>query len=69
VEYRFRIDPAGDQAQRPLARVVVSARLPGGRRLATVRLNDRPLESWSGETVVIPHPARGLSYRLDLASE
>jgi hypothetical protein len=68
-EYRFRLDPKGDQARRPLTRVVVSARLPGGRRLKSVRLNGRPIESWFGETVILPRPVRGTWQRLELAAE
>jgi hypothetical protein len=62
----FRIVPRGDQAARPLGKVVLSARLPNGRALASVRLDGKPLESWSGETVVVPRPARGRVYRLEM---
>ena len=50
----------------PLGKVVLSARLPNGRALASVRLDGKPLESWSGETVVVPRPARGRVYRLEM---
>ena len=58
-----------DQATRPLSKVILSARLPNGRALASVRLDGKPLESWSGETVVVPRPVRGRVYRLEMRAK
>ena len=69
IVYSFRLTPKGDQATRALDKIVVGARTAQGRPLTGVRLNGKRLSSFTADTVVIPNPRRGATYRLELSCE
>jgi hypothetical protein len=64
IDYRFRLAPQGDQSKRVLERIVVDARTPGGRPLASVTVNGKPWPYVIGQRVVLPRPERNKEYRL-----
>jgi hypothetical protein len=70
IDYHFQIKPRGDQANRPLDKIVINARAPQGRKVAAVSLNGRPYEAFINEQVAILRPERNHEYRLriDFAS-
>ena len=39
INYRFKLTPVGDHAKRRLEKIVVNARTPQGRKVATVKIN------------------------------
>jgi len=65
--YTFRLTPKGDQATRALDKIVIDARTAQGRPLTGVRLNGKPLSSFTADTVIIPNPKRAVIYRLELS--
>lgn len=65
ISYEFRLTAKGDQAARPLDRIVISARTPEGRPLTDVHLNGKPVTWFTPDAVVIANPERGTSYRLE----
>ncbi len=66
ISYVFKISPRGDQAARPLNRIAIGARTPNGSPLTGVVLNGRPIRSFTSDTVIVPNPVRGATYRLEL---
>ena len=66
IHYSFKLTPKGDQAARTLDKIVIGARTPQGHSLTGVRLNGKPLHSFTADTVVVPNPLRNTTYRLEL---
>ncbi|MDO8587300.1 MAG: hypothetical protein Q7T82_09695 [Armatimonadota bacterium] len=67
IVYTFKLTPKGDQASRALDRIVIGARTAQGRPLTRARLNGKRLYSFTADTVVVPNPRRGVTYRLELS--
>ncbi len=58
IDYRIHIRPQGDQADRELSRLVLSARTPTGRRISNVLVDGRPSTAFTDQTIIIPQPPR-----------
>ncbi|MCL5096433.1 MAG: hypothetical protein M1608_02655, partial [Candidatus Omnitrophica bacterium] len=71
VDYAFKLVPRGDQSRRVLNLVTIDARVPRGRRLSAVRIDDQPASGYVGETVAIAEPKRNREYHIsfDIAPE
>ena len=67
INYRFKLTPVGDHAKRRLEKIVVNARTPQGRKVATVKINGQAYEHFTGDLVVIPRPAREKEYWLRIS--
>ncbi|MHB9076670.1 MAG: hypothetical protein ACYC3X_04135 [Pirellulaceae bacterium] len=59
VEYRITVSPKGDQATRPLDKIILYPRLPGGRTIRSVSCDDQPVEAFTRDSVIIARPERG----------
>jgi len=59
VEYRFRIAPQGDQADRSLAKIALFPRIMNGRPVNDVRVDDQPITTFFHDSVLLPNPKRG----------
>ena len=59
VEYRITVSPKGDQAARPLDKIILYPRLPGGRTIRSVSCDGQPVEAFTRDSVIIARPERG----------
>lgn len=69
IDYRFRLDPKGDQASRALDKIVIDARTSNGRSLKSVTINGEPIDAFFNETVIVPHAQRGKEYDVKMFVE
>jgi len=58
VEYRITVTPQGDQAARPLEKIVLYPRLAHGRAIRGVTCDGQPLEAFTRDAVVMTRPRR-----------
>jgi hypothetical protein len=65
IDYAFKVAARGDQASRPLDKIVVNARTPRGRRVSEVRIDGQPASAFAREAVILAHPERGREYHLE----
>ena len=68
IRYRMTITPHGDQNARPLEKIVLSPRIPGGRAIAQVAVDGRPVQDFTRDTVILPHPKRGTELRIEVVA-
>ena len=66
IDYEFSVTPIGDQADRPLDKIIVNARTPAGRTLKGVSIDGQPVDSFAGEAIIIARPERNHRYRMTL---
>ncbi len=59
VDYRMALTPKGDQAARSLRRIVLYPRLPAGRAIRSVTRDDKPLDAFTRDAIIITQPQRG----------
>ena len=64
IRYEVRLTPRGDQGSRPLEKIVLSPRIPGGRAIERVILDGRPLATFSRDAVILAGPERGRTLQL-----
>lgn len=64
----FELAPKGDQSRRRLDRILLSARLPGGRAIAWATVNGRPAP-FTRDQVVISRPVRGRTITVRVGME
>ncbi len=67
IRYSVRIEPQGDQAARPLNKIVLFPRTDGGRPIQRVTLDAKEHRDFTRDAVVIPAPERGRN--LDITVE
>ncbi|MHB8866596.1 MAG: hypothetical protein ACYC6N_29910, partial [Pirellulaceae bacterium] len=59
VEYRITVTPKGDQTTRPLDRILLSPRLPGGRAIGSVTRDGQRVDAFTRDSVILTRPERG----------
>ena len=59
IDYTIRIMPRGDQASRPFEKIVLYARVPGGRAIGNVTLDGKDVKEFTRDTVIFALPKRG----------
>ena len=59
IDYTIRIVPRGDQASRPFEKIVLYARVPGGRAIGNVTLDGKDVKEFTRDTVIFASPKRG----------
>ena len=64
-----RITPKGDQALRPLTKLLLYPRVAGGREIRLVACNGTALNSYTNDVVIIPNPPRSQYLRVELLVE
>ena len=69
IDYTIRITPKGDQANRPLEKIVLYPRIPGGKAIGKVTLDGKDLRSFTRDTVILPSPVRGREMRISVQVE
>ncbi|MBI4605813.1 MAG: hypothetical protein HY721_27925 [Planctomycetes bacterium] len=69
LDYRIRVAPRGDQASRPLERLIEHPRAAGGRRILRAEVDGEPSRAFSGDAVVVPEPRRGAELRIRIEVE
>ena len=58
IDYTIRLTPQGDQRTRPLERIVLYPRIPGGRAIAKVTVDGKELREFTRDTVIYAAPPR-----------
>ncbi|MCR4411753.1 MAG: hypothetical protein NUV77_04925 [Thermoguttaceae bacterium] len=69
IRYHVRIAPRGDQAERPLERIVLYPRIPGGRPIAIVAVDGKPIKSFTRDAVVLVNPPRGREMHVEVMAD
>ena len=58
VDYRIAVSPQGDQASRPLEKIILYPRLSGGRAIKSVSCDGQPVDTFTRDAIVITRPER-----------
>ena len=58
VDYRIRVSPQGDQASRPLEKIVLYPRLSGGRTMERVTCDGQAVDMFTRDAVILTRPDR-----------
>ena len=66
IDYTIRITPKGDQASRPLEKIVLYPRVPGGRAIGKVTLDGKDIKEFTRDTVIFASPKRGKEMRVSV---
>ena len=66
VEYRITLSPQGDQAARPLEKIILFPRLPAGRSIHSVSRDGQSVDAFTRDSVIIPRPERGKVIRVQV---
>jgi hypothetical protein len=66
IDYTIRITPQGDQASRPLDRIVLYPRIPDGRAIGKVTLDGKDVSAFTRDTVILASPKRGEEMRVSI---
>ena len=69
IEYTVRVVPKGDQANRPLDRIVLYPRTPSGRAIRNVTLDGRVIREFTRDTVIIASPKRDAEMHVSVQTE
>jgi len=59
IDYSVKLTTRGDQAERPLKRIILFPRSVTGNAVESVTLNGKSIESFSRDCVILSRPARG----------
>jgi hypothetical protein len=68
VDIEIKITPRGDQADRPLDKILLSPRLPQGQEIASVVLNGKPVDSFTHDEILINNPPRNETIRFSVVA-
>jgi hypothetical protein len=71
IDYAFSIAPQGDQAKRPLEKIILSPRTATGRPIASVLVDGKPVTSFTRDQIILANPERGrtINVRVNVAGE
>jgi hypothetical protein len=69
IDYTIRVTPKGDQADRPLDKIVLYPRIPGGKAISQVTLDGKSLTAFTRDTLIVAPPARGKEMRISVQAE
>jgi hypothetical protein len=69
IDYTIRITPKGDQANRPLDKVVLYPRIPDGLAIGKVTLDGEDIKEFTRDSVILASPVRGKEMRVSVRAE
>jgi hypothetical protein len=69
IDYTIRITPKGDQASRPLEKIVLYPRIPGGRAIGKVTFDGKDVKEFTRDTVILASPKRGEEMRVSVQAD
>jgi hypothetical protein len=69
IGYAIRVAPRGDQANKPLEKIVLYPRIPGGRAIKRVSLDGKNLQDFTRDTVILPSPSREKTMHVSVEAE
>jgi hypothetical protein len=69
IDYTIRVTPKGDQANRPLEKIVLYPRIPGGRAISKVTFDGKDVKEFTRDTVILAPPKRGEDMRVSVDAE
>jgi hypothetical protein len=64
IDYAFSVMPQGDQAKRPLEKIVLFPRTVTGRAIENVLVDGKPTLSFDRDRVILPKPERGRTIKV-----
>jgi hypothetical protein len=69
IDYTIAVTPKGDQAARPLDKIVLYPRIPGGKPISKVTLDGKDLAAFTRDTVILAAPERGKEMNISVQAE
>ncbi len=68
VDYDIKITPQGDQAQREFTKIILSPRIPEGRSIVGVVVNDKQMDSFTQDEILLNNPPRNTSMHVTVTA-
>jgi hypothetical protein len=66
IRYRVRLTPRGDQASRPLEKIVLYPRISGGRGVERVLVDGQPIREFTRDRILLTAPRRGQEMQIEV---